>query len=108
MQFTERCLLQDGIQIHRQYFFPAVYLLVRAGVRDHVRIRDHLAADIEENASTVAYANKPVTLIWGIIWGKLIFDEKITWSMILGACIIFAGIYLVTSGDKEENGGERI
>ena len=57
---------------------------------------------------TVAYANKPVTLIWGIIWGKLIFDEKITWSMILGACIIFAGIYLVTSGDKEENGGERI
>lgn len=31
--------------------FPAVYLLVRAGVRDHVRIRDHLAADIEENAS---------------------------------------------------------
>ena len=46
---------------------------------------------------TVAYANKPVTLIWGI-----------TWSMILGACIIFAGIYLVTSGDKEENGGERI
>ena len=51
VQFTERCLLQDGIQIHRQYFFPAVYLLVRAGVRDHVRIRDHLAADIEENAS---------------------------------------------------------
>lgn len=57
---------------------------------------------------TVAYANKPVTLIWGIIWGKLIFDEKITWNMLLGACIIFAGIYLVTSGDKEENGGERV
>ena len=57
---------------------------------------------------TVAYANKPVTLIWGIIWGKLIFDEKITWNMILGACIIFAGIYLVTSGDREENGGERV
>ncbi len=57
---------------------------------------------------TVAYANKPVTLIWGIIWGKLIFGERITLNMILGACIIFAGIYLVTSGDKEENGGERV
>lgn len=57
---------------------------------------------------TVAYANKPVTLIWGIIWGKLIFDEKITWNMLLGACIIFAGIYFVTSGDREENGGKRV
>ena len=25
---------------------------------------------------TVAYANKPVTLIWGIIWGSLIFGEN--------------------------------
>lgn len=57
---------------------------------------------------TVAYANKPVTLIWGIIWGQLIFDEKITWNMLLGACIIFAGIYFVTSGDREENGGKRV
>ena len=57
---------------------------------------------------TVAYANKPVTLIWGIIWGKLIFDERITWNMLLGACIIFAGIYLVTGSDGEENGGERV
>ena len=57
---------------------------------------------------TVAYANKPVTLIWGIIWGKLIFDEKITCSLNLGACFNIEGIYLVTSGDKEENGGERI
>ena len=57
---------------------------------------------------TVAYANKPVTLIWGIIWGQLIFDEKITWNMLLGAYIIFAGIYFVTSGDREENGGKRV
>lgn len=46
---------------------------------------------------TVAYANRPVTLIWGIIWGALIFKERITWNMILGAGIIFLGIYLVVS-----------
>lgn len=45
----------------------------------------------------VAYANKPITLIWGIVWGMLIFGERITWNMILGAGIIFLGIYLVVS-----------
>ena len=56
---------------------------------------------------TVAYANRPVTLIWGIIWGALIFGEKITWNMIAGAVVIFAGIWLVT-GENETKGGEGI
>lgn len=46
---------------------------------------------------TTAYANKPVTLIWGIIWGCLIFHEAVSWRMILGALVIFAGIYLVVT-----------
>ncbi|MDO5797989.1 MAG: EamA family transporter [Eubacteriales bacterium] len=54
---------------------------------------------------TVAYANRPVTLIWGIIWGSLIFGEKVTWNMIVGAAVIFVGIYLVT-GEDGEKGGE--
>ena len=45
---------------------------------------------------TVAYANRPVTLIWGI-----------TWNMIAGAVVIFAGIWLVT-GENETKGGEGI
>lgn len=49
---------------------------------------------------TVAYANKPVSLVWGMVWGTLIFKEKITWNMILGAAIIFAGIYLVVTADE--------
>lgn len=49
---------------------------------------------------TVAYANKPVSLIWGIVWGKAIFGEKITWNMIVGGLIIFAGIYLVVTADE--------
>ena len=52
---------------------------------------------------TIAYANRPVTLIWGIIWGALIFGEKISWNMLAGAAVIFVGIYLVTG---EEKGGE--
>lgn len=49
---------------------------------------------------TVAYANKPVSLIWGMLWGALLFQEKITWNMLLGAGIIFAGIYLVVTADE--------
>ena len=49
---------------------------------------------------TVAYSNKPISLIWGMVWGALIFKERITWKMILGAAIIFAGIYLVVTDDE--------
>lgn len=49
---------------------------------------------------TVAYANKPVSLIWGMVWGSLIFHEKISWNMVLGAAVIFAGIYLVVTADE--------
>ena len=46
---------------------------------------------------TVAYANRSIALIWGMIWGAWIFHEKITYNMIIGAVIIGAGIYLVVS-----------
>ena len=49
---------------------------------------------------TVAYANKPVGLIWGMLWGSLIFQERITWNMILGAGVIFVGICLVVTSDE--------
>ena len=49
---------------------------------------------------TQAYANKPVSLIWGMVWGALIFQERITWTMILGAGIIFIGIFLVVTADE--------
>lgn len=50
---------------------------------------------------TTAYANKSVIVIWGMIWGAVIFGEKITWNMILGAVIIMAGVYLMVCEDEE-------
>lgn len=49
---------------------------------------------------TVAYANRPVSLIWGMLWGSLIFQERITWNMILGAGVIAVGICLVVTSDE--------
>ncbi len=50
-----------------------------------------------------AYANKGVTVIWGIIWGYFIFSEEITVRGIIGAAVIICGIvFIVTADAKEE------
>lgn len=49
---------------------------------------------------TFAFTNKPITMIWGIIWGVLIFQEKVTWNMLLGSGIILAGIIIGVSGNE--------
>ncbi|MBD5544383.1 MAG: EamA family transporter [Lachnospiraceae bacterium] len=51
---------------------------------------------------TVAMANKSVTVIWGMIFGYLFFQEKITFCNVIGAVIIILGICLVVNGDKEQ------
>ncbi len=51
---------------------------------------------------TVAMANKSVTVIWGIIFGYLFFNEKINIWNVIGAGIIILGICLVVKADKEQ------
>lgn len=51
---------------------------------------------------TVAYANKAVTVIWGIIWGALIFNENISAANIIGAIIIIAGVIIMIDERGEE------
>lgn len=46
-----------------------------------------------------AYANKAVTVIWGIIWGLLFFEEPVTFKKVIGALIIIVGVYVVVSAD---------
>ena len=48
-----------------------------------------------------AYANKSVTIIWGLIWGTLLFDEMLTPFKIIGVAIIIFGVYLVISGEEK-------
>lgn len=50
-----------------------------------------------------AFLNKPVTIIWGLLWGVLIFGEKVSWNMILGSAVILAGILIGSSGRKEKD-----
>ena len=50
---------------------------------------------------SVAYANKAVTLIWGMIWGSLLFKEQITGAKVAGILLVIAGI-VILNGKKEE------
>lgn len=43
---------------------------------------------------TTAYANKAVTIVWGIVFGMIFFGETVTPLMIVGALVIVAGIVL--------------
>ena len=51
-----------------------------------------------------AFANKAITVVWGILWGMLFFHEKITVNKIIGAFIIIVGIVLVVTDTEEKNG----
>jgi len=48
---------------------------------------------------TTAFCNKAVSIIWGMMWGVLLFQEIITWNMILGALIVTVGVVLVVKSD---------
>ncbi len=43
---------------------------------------------------TTAYANKAVTIVWGIVFGALFFGEQVTPLKVAGAALIVAGVVL--------------
>lgn len=53
---------------------------------------------------TFAYANRAVTVVWGIVWGALFFSEPVTAGKLAGALIVLAGVVLyATSGDDAQD-----
>ena len=55
----------------------------------------------------MAYANRAVTIVWGIIWGLLFFNEKLNAGKIIGAVIVIAGVLLyVTESEEREFTGQ--
>ena len=43
---------------------------------------------------TTAYANKAVTIVWGVVFGVLFFGETVTVPKVVGAVLIMAGVAL--------------
>ncbi len=52
---------------------------------------------------SIAYANKGITIVWGMLIGYFLFQEKITLMNVIGVLIIIAGIVVIeTGGQKHE------
>lgn len=49
-----------------------------------------------------AYANKAVTVIWGMVWGILLWQEKVSLNNVIGAVIIMLGVAVIATEEKEE------
>ena len=50
---------------------------------------------------TLAYSNRAVTVIWGMIWGFFFFGEKVTIGKVIGAALVVFGVVLYTKADQE-------
>ena len=54
---------------------------------------------------TTAFANKAITVVWGLVWGLVFFSETITYGKVLGALLIIAGVVIYAYADKEDTNG---
>lgn len=50
---------------------------------------------------TTAYANRGITVVWGIVWGTVFFRESISLFKVLGAAMIIAGIVVFSYADTQ-------
>ena len=50
---------------------------------------------------SVAYANKAVTVVWGCIWGVLIFQEHLSVGKVVGGLMVLCGIALYGYADGQ-------
>ena len=49
---------------------------------------------------TIAFANKAITVVWGIVWGALFFKESITLGKIIGAILVIIGVMIFAQSDE--------
>jgi len=51
---------------------------------------------------TAAFANKAVTVVWGMIYGMFFFQEEITLGKLLGITMIVFGVVIFTGTEREK------
>ena len=51
---------------------------------------------------TAAYSARAGGVIWGLVWGIVIFHEKLTVLRVIGIILVFTGLVIYFSGNKED------
>ncbi len=52
---------------------------------------------------TFAITNRPVRVIYSLIWSVLIFRERVTPLMVVGVLVILTGVVIGVSGDEQSD-----
>lgn len=92
---TKKAALEEFLSFRFVIFYGLV--LVCMGV--YALVWQQVIKKLPLNA---AFANKSVTIIWGMLWGAIFFKEKITVKMIIGALMVIAGVIIVITGGEKE------
>ena len=54
---------------------------------------------------TAAFMNKSVTVVWGMVWGVLFFNEPVTAGKAAGALSVILGIIIYAGAEEKGEGG---
>lgn len=57
---------------------------------------------------TTAFSNKAVTIVWGIVWGVIFFDERISLGKLIGAALVIVGVIMFSNADEKDVKHERV
>lgn len=49
----------------------------------------------------IAYVNKSVTIVWSMLFGTIIFKERLTAANIIGGIMVACGVLLITASDNK-------
>lgn len=55
---------------------------------------------------STAFANKAITVVWGIFWGIVFFGETLTVGKVIGAGLIVAGIVVLALAERNDKNAE--
>lgn len=81
-----------SVQLFAGYGFVLLLLFVYAVLWQMV---------LKKQSLSIAFANKSVVVIWGIVWGSLFYKESVSWQKVVGAVIIMLGIICVVSENEQ-------
>lgn len=55
---------------------------------------------------STAFANKAITVVWGIFWGVVFFGESITLGKVVGAALIIGGVVVLAFASSKPDAME--
>ena len=54
---------------------------------------------------SIAYANKAMVLLWGLLWSVVIFHDSITVRKVFGVALVICGVIILNRGQEAGQSG---